>query len=197
MQGNLFDQTKIAARVTARMLGLGIIADKIKSAVQGGQGSTFDGSHKANEEQKEQVNSISDTIYSRFVALPQPIINQLTNNNPQIQQEIQELDDLWAKKIQAIEDAIARKILEERKKEEEELLKRHRDKTIETAGEINKNVEDEKKEQADSLKYRIFASLIFSGILDITDILECVINIFGINDVIAIGAIEVGHTSFS
>lgn len=191
MPDDSFVQTKIAARVTARMLGLGIIADKIKSAVQNGQGSTFDGSHKANEEQKKQVNSISDTIYGRFVALPQPIIEKLTNNNPQIQKEIKELDDFWAEKIQAIEDAIAKKILEERQKEEEELLKRHRDKTIETAREINKNVEDEKKENADSLKYRIFASLIFSGILDITDILECVINIFGINDDFAKGVGEV------
>jgi hypothetical protein len=182
MSDESYAQSKIVVSAIAKTFGLGIILDKIKSAVGNGQGYTFDGSNRANEGQKEQVSNISDSVHGRFVALPQDIINTLTNNNPQIQQEIQVLDQLWEQKIQAIEEAIARKILEERKKEEEELLKRHRDKTIETAGEINKNVEDEKKENADSLKYRIFASLIFSGILDITNILECVINIFGINE---------------
>lgn len=67
----------------------------------------------------------------------------------------------FGQKIKAIDEAIARKILEEREEEERKLQEKQSKQILIVAGQINDNIEEEKKENADSLKYRIFASLIF------------------------------------
>lgn len=173
---------KYAARVTAYALAFDTIHDKIMSAVGKGKGRTFDGSFKHNQEKLEGVNVISREVEGRFVALPQHIIDELRKDNPDKGDKISNLDELWKEKFKEIDEAIAKKILEEREEEERRIQKKQSEQVLMVAGSVNKNIEDEKSENADSLKYRIFASLIFSGILDVTDILGCVLDIFGVND---------------
>lgn len=170
------------ARAIANMFGLGIFKDKISSAVGEGQGYTFDESYTQNQEKLGEVERISGQVEARGVALPQHIIDELRKDKPGKEDEINKLEELWSSKSKEIDEAIAKKILEERLEEERRLQKQHLERLAGVAEGVNKNIEDEKNENADSLKYRIFASLIFSGILDVTDILECVLNIFGVND---------------
>ena len=186
-----YDTIKITARVISNALALGVMADKVKATIGAGQGYTFDESYQQNQQQLEKVDRISDNVKYRFVALPQYVIDNLNENHPDQHAQIEKLDALWAEKIKAIDEAIAKKILEEREEEERKLQKKQSEQLLNVAQQVNNNIEDEKKENADSLKYRIFASLIFSGILDVTDILECVINIFGINEDFAKGVGDV------
>jgi hypothetical protein len=165
----------------ANMFGR-IFKDKIDSAVGKGQGYTFDESYTQNQEKLGEVERISGQVGARCVALPQHISEELRKDKPGKEPEIKKLEELWNNKLEEIEKAIAQKILEERLEEERRLQKQHLERVAGVAEGVNKNIEDEKNENADSLKYRIFASLIFSGILDVTDILECVLNIFGVND---------------
>ena len=176
------DKVKVSLTAIFHVIGLGIVADKLKQSVAKGEGYTFDESYQQNREQLEDVNKISREVKNRFVALPEHIIKNLKDNNQEKIDEINNLDKLWAEKFKAIDEAIARKILEEREEEERRILKKQGEQVLIVADKVNNNIEEEKKENADSLKYRIFASLIFSGVLDVTDILECVINIFGINE---------------
>ena len=176
------DKVKVSLTAIFHVIGLGIVADKLKQSVAKGEGYTFDESYQQNREQLEDVNKISREVKNRFVALPEYIIKNLKDNNPNKLDEIDNLAKLWAEKFKAIDEAIARKILEEREEEERRILKKQGEQVLIVADKVNNNIEEEKKENADSLKYRIFASLIFSGVLDVTDILECVINIFGINE---------------
>ena len=176
------DKVKVSLTAISHVIGLGILADKVKQVVRKGEGYTFDESYQEGQHQLKEVDRISDNAKNRFVALPQHIIDHLKNNYSNKKDEINNLEKLWSEKIKAIDEAIARKILEEREEEERRILKKQSEQILIVAEKVNNNIEEEKKENADSLKYRIFASLIFSGILDVTDILECVINIFGINE---------------
>ena len=174
---------KGAVMLTAEALALKVFRDKIMEATgRRGAGYTFDGSYTENQEKLGGIERISSDVNDRFVALPQDIIDELRRDKPDKGREITKLEELWKNKFEEIEKAIAQKILEEREEEERRIQKKQSEHVLMVAGSVNKNIEDEKSENADSLKYRIFASLIFSGILDVTDILECVINIFGINE---------------
>ena len=102
-----------------------------------------------------------------------------------IKDNIKTLEDLWKNKIKEIEEAIARKIFEEEQEKQRKIQENQAKQSENLVGIVNRNIEEEKKENADSLKYRIFASLIFSGILDVTDILGCVLDIFGANTDVA------------
>jgi hypothetical protein len=164
------------------VLGLNITLDKIAQAVGKGSGLTYDGSHQENQDQLQQISRISDQIEGRFVALPSHIIEKLKEENPNKDDQINNLNDLWEKKFTEIDKAIAKKILEEREEEERKIQKKQMKESADLASTISGNIEQEKKENADSLKYRIFASLIFSGILDVTDIVGCVFDIFGVNE---------------
>lgn len=174
---------KGAVMLTAEVLALKVFRDKTMEATgRRGAGYTFDGSYTENQEKLGDVERISRDVNGRCVALPQHIIDELRKEKPDKGDKITNLDDLWKDKFKEIDEAIAKKILEEREEEERRIQKKQSEQVLMVAGSVNKNIEDEKSENADSLKYRIFASLIFSGILDVTDILECVINIFGINE---------------
>jgi hypothetical protein len=163
------------------VLGLNIALDKISQVVGKGSGLTYDGSNQENQGQLQQISRISDQIKDRFVALPVHIIDKLRKEYPNKGDQINNLNDLWENKFTEIDKAIAKKILEEREEEERKIQKKQLQESAELASRINSNIEQEKKENADSLKYRIFASLIFSGILDVTDIVGCVFDIFGVN----------------
>lgn len=181
-KNNTGSTVKAHAGALFEMIGLKAALDKIESATGSGQGLTFDRSYQENQEKLGEVERISGQVDARGVTLPQHIIDELNKNKPGKEDEIKKLEELWNDKLEEIEKAIAQKILEERLEEERRLQKQHLERVVMVADGVNKNIEDEKNENADSLKYRIFASLIFSGILDVTDILECVFNIFGVND---------------
>jgi len=182
--GNKKDESYPAyfLKASIYVLGLNIALDKISQVVGKGSGLTYDGSNQENQGQLQQISRISDQIKDRFVALPVHIMEKLREEYPNKDNQIKNLDDLWENKFTEIDTAIAKKILEEREEEERKIQKKQSEQVVMVASNADKAIEEEKSENADSLKYRIFASLIFSGILDVTDILECVLNIFGVND---------------
>ena len=119
-----YDTIKITARVISNALALGVMADKVKATIGAGQGYTFDESYQQNQRQLEEVDRISDNVKYRFVALPQHIIDNLRENHSDKNNQIDTLERLWAEKFKAIDEAIARKILEEREEEERRILKK-------------------------------------------------------------------------
>ena len=112
------DKVKVSLTAISHVIGLGILADKVKQVVRKGEGYTFDESYQEGQHQLKEVDRISDNAKNRFVALPQHIIDHLKNNYSNKKDEINNLEKLWSEKIKAIDEAIARKILEEREEEE-------------------------------------------------------------------------------